>query len=137
MREIKYRAWNKEWGMLLPVDNIIFENGLAVEVRVTIKASDYNHQDEWQDYRIGDEIILQQYTGLNDKNGKEIYEGDILKLTSIYFLFYDLFTVGFNKGSFTFKNKEEHYFKNYIGNRKEDLIIEVIGNIYENKDLIK
>jgi len=125
MRAIKFRAWDKKRKCWL------WECGTLDK-----PASTGNAGGNWE-LSLKTNVLLQQYTGLNDKNGKEIYEGDILKLTSIYFLFYDLFTVGFNKGSFTFKNKEEHYFKNYIGNRKEDLIIEVIGNIYENKDLIK
>ena len=130
MREIKYRAWNKEWKMLLPVDSIIFENGLAVEVRVTIKASDYDHQDEWQDYRIGDEIILQQYTELKDKNGKEIYEGDIV--TSVKFKDGS----NYNEVNLHIYYEDAHFGVGmaYLSNVKE---LKVIGNIYENKDLLK
>lgn len=77
-----------------------------------------------------DDYILMQYIGINDKNGKEIYEGDIIKDS-----YYD------NKGKISFANCCYGIFagKSYDGDilfyaMSKDL--EVIGNIHENPELL-
>jgi uncharacterized phage protein (TIGR01671 family) len=86
-----------------------------------------------------EEYELMQFTGLHDKNGKEIYEGDILKLQ--YPVNYGfagkynheiIVTILFDNGSFWFKGDgytdcNWHFYNEY----------EVIGNIYENPELLK
>jgi hypothetical protein len=76
-----------------------------------------------------DAYILMQFTGLHDKNGKEIYEGDILKANHT-----DLLTVVFENGSFCFVNNSNSGSDRLHQNRTEKLF--VIGNIYENPELI-
>jgi hypothetical protein len=73
--------------------------------------------------------ILMQFTGLHDKNGKEIYEGDILKTNHT-----DSLTVVFENGSFCFVNNINSGSDRLHQNRTEKLF--VIGNIYENPELI-
>ncbi len=66
-----------------------------------------------------------EYTGRKDKNGKEIYEGDIIKDESEL-----IFKIVFFRGCFCFKDHDQHY----IITTPEDL--EIIGNIHENPELL-
>lgn len=69
MRDIKFRAWHKKEKYIEPVDDLQMFN------------EDLNIGIPSKDYFLGKEdVILMQYTGLHDKNGKEIYEGDIVKV---------------------------------------------------------
>ena len=88
-------------------------------------------KDEPFDTLIKNEIILMQYTGLKDKNGKEIFEGDIIE----YENFDGTKSIGiveFKKGGFCLILEDG--LKTTI---MYDGINEIIGNIYEDKHLLK
>ena len=75
-----------------------------------------------------------QYTGLKDKNGKEIYEGDMLRIDKEDYKY----IVKFYDGCFVGVNKyDEHYEQAKILGNLFALEREVIGNIYENSELLK
>lgn len=75
--------------------------------------------------------VLMQYTGLNDKNGKEIYEGDIVQDTKNR-----KYEVIWDKYMFNLKDYYDG-LSDYPTDAFSEGIFEVIGNIYENPDLIK
>ena len=128
MREIKFRAWRtdekymvtSDVGALTALRNCYGNKGLAEQAGF----SNIDNQPN------PDKFILMQYTGLKDKNGKEIYEGDITKDPDG-----NAFEVIWNKGaaSFELQNKTSHFLfvQRYID------MFEVIGNIYENPELLK
>ncbi len=68
MREIKFRAYGKG-GYFHCLQSIHFDKEIGISVLSTLDSMTL-----W-----GDDFILEQFTGLHDKNGKEIYEGDIVK----------------------------------------------------------
>lgn len=128
MREIKFRGWNKkrmiEWESLLKC----YGDG----------ESDYDLHAIFS----GDENIeLMQYTGLKDKNGKEIYEGDIFPCLYAFDGCTDhVMHVEWNNERSGFFPRWDYAKCNQKGVTKTmyDLInLEIIGNIYENPELLK
>lgn len=119
-REIKFRVCDIKNKEMLKVQELDFEPTFYGG-RIAIRLDQYN------DYFDTEDMILMQYTGLDDKNGKEIYEGDIVK--------YENMTgkIMFFNGSFIMSNFEETE-EWELGVINEE--IEVIGNIYENSELL-
>lgn len=119
MRDIKFRAWNEVLEKMYSWNEFLNTN-----MKQTFIASESTA------------MILMQYTGIKDKNGKEIYEGDIVKVKNVDYhigkIIYDeeyaeyeinckyaIFPISLCYGDFN------------------DLDIEIIGNIYENPELLK
>lgn len=123
MREIKFRAWDKIDEKLWNVISIDFIKG-----EVTL-LNEYTKESYIREI---DEVELMQYTGLKDKNGKEIYGGDIVEIISQVTMRYEKGKIIFDCGC---------YFVNYGWNTHllfEFLNdIKVVGNIYENQELLE
>jgi uncharacterized phage protein (TIGR01671 family) len=83
-----------------------------------------------------DDVNLMQYTALKDRNNKEIHEGDIVKLSKENRkLLGNIGIVKFKRGEFSIESPEfEHH--DDIRLRKFYSHLEVIGNIYENPELL-
>jgi uncharacterized phage protein (TIGR01671 family) len=127
MREIKFRAWDKKKNLMLYEFDLI-GNGDFSLAKAFLHLQDYGINDFVEDF------ILMQYTGLKDKNGKEIYEGDILNMTyhgSVSIVEPEIKgVIGFERGSFIIE--ENGFALGKIGRS-----LEVIGNIYENPELLE
>ena len=127
MREIKFRAWVKEKKAIFEVILIDY-----VTKKVTYLLERVGHLLNVRNDKFND-IELMQYTGLKDKNNKEIYEGDIL-FESFGERYYK---VVFENGSFRaeFKGDFEEYSFDLIDVVAQSC--EVVGNIYENSELME
>ena len=133
----KFRAWDKDkkW-MVYDVQDAY--DGLWSE-RNSDEINDYySYVCTFQSFTDEERFNFMQYTGLNDKNGKEIYEGDIVKDSNSRVAYV------------TFLQQEMGYVLVYhnndtrlLGHRNTgssydiDFNIEVIGNIYENTELLE
>ena len=120
----------------------------------------YHHNDNQQHFIIdlngqfhnlqngsgGDDYVIQQYTGLNDINGKEVYDGDLVELHTaandhaigvkgnhcgLYEMYWDRY--------YKLKTIKPNWFfvPTFEGPAADYNIMKVVGNIFENKELLK
>lgn len=133
MRTIKFRVWDKIEKRMAPVTSIDFPvpklKGHHTDVRVNYMISKLKYS--WT--ALGGDYELMQYTGLKDKNGNEIYEGDIVK-GLIAADFGEYFQV---KGEVTWSNNKAMFMVTSSMLFELSPQSEVIGNIYENKEVLK
>ena len=126
----KFRAWNKATKEMYETDEILYidfeETEICVKTLFFEKASRHNFDD----------IVLMQSTGLRDKNGKEIFEGDILKVINLSSW---LEVVSFNENKAMFVSKETK--REVEETPLYDLFntdifeVEIIGNIHTTPEL--
>lgn len=129
---LNFRAWNKATKVMHEADDIVSLN--FEEKQFCVKTLFFG-QLSYYDF---DDIVLMQSTGLVDKNGKEIFEGDILAVEA------DDEVVNVNvlwdkkHALFIFKSKKYNE-KELLAELVEDNAcpIEIIGNIYKNPELLK
>ena len=122
MREIKFRAWDKEENKMISGDNFAFEEYAPL--------NDLFHNNSKK-------IDFMQYTGIKDYDGKEIYEGDIVEKEIMESLFDDSKLIGvveMIEGCWCIENTKKRVAK---GLWSETDINRVIGNIYENPELLE
>ncbi|MGM8068432.1 YopX family protein [Listeria monocytogenes] len=130
MRDIEYRAFVKETKKMLPVTDLCFNETEAAGVSGCGNANCTLCVD-WYSF---DDVVLMQYTGLKDKNGKKIFEGDIVNCKFFDRMVSDIAgVINFIDCVWAvsdFKNKRLYQLID-VDN------IEIIGNIHENPDLLE
>ena len=130
MRDVKFRVWNTETNKM--IINVKEMGAFALKSIYTI--------DEFLVIPTDEKYPLMQYTGLKDKNNIEIYEGDIVRVIDDVG-YYGMGKIIFNLCSFCFEwiDDIESNIEPMITVKKINLNqeLEVIGNIYENKELLK
>jgi len=145
MREIKFRAWDKDKKCYeYDVQNSTVGNG-------NTSMEDFNSYFPFKfDGRIVDNYILEQYTGLKDKNDAGIYEGDIIKIPTHYIMYgtdiddwsddYALVEWSEEYGGFFIYGETALWEVLFEGHSKDGFYHnypEVVGNIHENPELLE
>jgi len=123
-REIKFRAWDKKRKIILDVGRIEWTKRLSID-------------EVWCAGDMGsllrEDADLMQYTGLKDMKGKEIYEGDIVKSN----LCSSIGVIGWDNEVGSWFYLWQDGIKTYPRENYDVLDEEVIGNIYENPEIME
>ena len=113
MREIKFRAWDENLKRMFQVHTLGTKYSDTDILRFGTSSRDFD---------------LMQFTGLHDKNGEAIYERDILEDTDTG----SIKTVEYQGNSFALVDSKRFFYQTYHADEYK-----VIGNIYENPELLK
>ena len=118
----KFRAWDNWRKRMSVVDRIYID---TEGVRLYDDFGEY-----WRDFR---DVKLMQSTGLKDKNGKEIFEGDIVKMSKDVYSEPTYYEVVRHRGGAYRLDSKQHGCELWL--RHTDC--EVVGNVYENRELLE
>ena len=134
MREIKFRGFRtvqKDW---IYGNLIVDENGTKYIVENNLFSADGHHlvYDPTDEPAFIDQKTVRQYTGMNDSNGEDIYEGDIVRASDNDD---ELAVVEWDDEDLRFTVTHGHVV-NGLGEEYYPREVEVVGNIYDNPELL-
>lgn len=139
MREIKFRAWDKKFkGMHWDVESYDYFQPVFADGEEFVFADFISNKDN--------RFILMQFTGLRDSKNRDIFEGDIVtvnKRDPLHEVCFDAYNAGFSLRRQPYTNspdlqaREDGYIYAYYYFHDSDKELEVIGNVYENPELLK
>ena len=129
----KYRAWMKSLKWMCDVTNISFDSKF-------VDVCQLGDTERYTEMSVEfDKIELMQSTELVDKNGKEIFEGDIVQFEDCYevsdFLYINIGIIEWCQGGFHVTNRDSVLMEDLLDG--DSLDVTIIGNIYENPDLLE
>lgn len=122
-RQLKFRIWDKQ-------DKSFLSEEYLKHFKVAIAWDGKNIYQNFicGDKKVDDEVIIQQYTGLKDSKGVEIYEGDIVEFKTPNHGNLVTDAVAFDNGSFILEDMLYNL---------SDMKVRVVGNIFETPELIE
>ncbi len=133
MRTIKFRAWDKKEKEMVDINSLEIYDDLDKDGFYSM--GEVLNNEDWE---------VMQFTGLKDKNGKEIYERDLIEwkktmqLNALVTIMKGVYQVKFNIGGFIMEKEEFGETQwHWLGETNLWSSGEVIGNIYENPELLK
>ena len=136
MKEVKFKAWDKWEKEMLPVAGINFTNGF-------MWINELIDDETPANIRYLDEVVLRQYTGLKDKKGIDVFEKDIVNIVELSknILEYVSVVEYENSGYLVTEPNGTQVPLDCFHNQENAVMplfeIEVIGNAFENPDLLE
>lgn len=123
-RVIKFRAWDTRLNRFVGDGEIVFRDYGDTSIEVYPNSQEYAYDSCHNGEPQGNRFIVMQFTGLHDKNGKEIYEGDIMGWESLEGTKHQIrWVVEFDP---------QRGYKSWSSTKNDEI---VIGNRFENPEL--
>jgi uncharacterized phage protein (TIGR01671 family) len=131
MRETKFRAWLKQERKMREVSGFFFSQVMFISAQEKATQYTINSVPETQ-------VELMSFTGLKDRYGKDIYEGDILRGYHALISLAPVYQVVWNKDRWDVMDSHDRtYDRKYRWESPSWNDLEIIGNLYENPELMK